>query len=283
MYSASRHLPRITALALLLSNSVFAANGPNSMDAATQAKLKTVLTGTQRSEGNKARDQYRHPLEILQFFGFKQDMAVMEVWPGGGWWTEILAPLLREKGRYFAANLDPDSKAKGVKEFVASFQDKLDKDPASYSKAKVVAISPSTGKTEPVKPGTMDMVLTFRNIHNWMSAGDAKEMFEVMFKSLKPGGYLGVEEHRGRTDKEQDPKASNGYVREDYAIKLIESVGFKLVATSPVGDNPKDTKDYPKGVWTLPPTFAEGDKDRTKYATIGEADNFTLLFQRPAN
>lgn len=282
MHIPFKRLSSIAALAVLLSTSALAANGPNSMDAATQAKLKIVLAGTQRSDENKTRDQYRHPLEMLRFFGFKQDMAVMEIWPGGGWWTEILAPLLKEKGQYFAANLDPD-KSEGVKKSVASFQEKLDKDPASYSKAKVVAISPSTGKSEPVKPGTLDMVLTFRNIHNWMGAGDAKEMFEVMFKSLKPGGYLGVEEHRGRTDKEQDPKASNGYVREDYAIKLIESVGFKLVATSPVGDNPKDTKDYPKGVWTLPPTFAEGDKDRAKYAAIGEADNFTLLFQRPAN
>ncbi len=207
----------------------------------------------------------------------------MEVWPAEGWWTEILAPLLKEKGQYFAAGIDPDVKDEGVKEFVASFQSKLDKDPASYSKAKVVAISPSTGKAEPVKPGSVDMVLTFRNIHNWMDAGDAKEMFEVMFKSLKPGGYLGVEEHRGRTDKEQDPKAADGYVREDYAIKLIESVGFKLVATSSIGNNPKDTKDYPEGVWTLPPVLAEGDKDRAKYVVIGEADNFTLLFRRPAN
>lgn len=273
MHIAFRRLSSAAALAMLLSTSIFAADGPGSMDCATLAKLKTVLTGAQRGDANKARDQYRHPLEILRFFGFKQDMAVMEVWPGGGWWTEILAPLLKEKGQYFAAS----------EEFVASFQDKLDKDPASYGKAKVVAISPSTGKAEPVKPGSMDMVLTFRNIHNWMDAGDAKEMFEVMFKSLKPGGYLGVEEHRGRTDKEQDPKAANGYVREDYAIKLIESAGFKWVATSPIGNNPKDTKDYPEGVWTLPPTLAEGDKDRAKYVAIGEADNFTLLFRRPAS
>src|SRR5262249_21711286 len=148
-------------------------------------------------------------------------------------------------------------------------------------KAKAVVINPAAGKARPVQPGSMDRVFTFRNIHNWMDAGDAKEMFEVMFKSLKPGGYLGVEEHRGRTDKEQDPKAADGYVREDYAIQLIESVGFKLVATSPIGNNPKDTKDYPEGVWSLPPTLAEGDKNRAKYVAIGEADNFTLLFQRP--
>jgi predicted methyltransferase len=113
-----------------------------------------------------------------------------------------------------------------------------------------------------------------------MGSGQAKPMFDAMYASLKPGGYLGVEEHRARPDKEQDPKAASGYVREDYAIKLIESAGFKLVSKSEINANPKDTKDYPKGVWTLPPTFMEGDTDKAKYAAIGESDRFTLLFQK---
>ena len=214
------------------------------MDAATETKLKTLLAG-ERKPDNKARDAYRHPLDTLKFFGLTQNMAVLEVAPGGGWWTEFLAPLLADKGKYVGANFNP--------------------------------------KSTPVVPNSMDMVLTFRNMHNWMMGGNAKEMFGVMYASLKPGGYLGIEEHRAPTTKDQDPAAANGYVREDYAVKVIESAGFKLVARSEVNANPKDTKDYPMGVWTLPPTFQEGDKDRAKYAAIGESDRFTMLFQKPAN
>ncbi len=214
------------------------------MDAATESKLKTLLAGPQRAPANKARDAYRHPLETLKFVGLKQDMAVLEVAPGGGWWKEFLEPLLADKGKYVGANLKPN--------------------------------------VQPVPPGSMDLVLTFRNIHNWMSDNTAKGVFDVMYASLKPGGYLGVEEHRAPTSKEQDPQAVMGYVREDYAIKLIESAGFKLVSRSEVNANPKDTKDYPKGVWTLPPNYAEGEKDKAKYTAIGESDRFTLLFQKPA-
>jgi len=238
-----RHMCGALAVLATLATPVLAA--APAMDAATEAKLKTLLAGPQRSAPNKARDVYRHPLETLKFFGLKQDMAILEVAPGGGWWKEFLEPLMSEKGKYTGANFKPNS--------------------------------------QPVPPGSADLVLTFRNMHNWMSGGTAKEMFDVMYASLKPGGYLGVKEHRAPTTAEQDPKAASGYVRQDYAIKLIESAGFKLVATSEVNANPKDTKDYPKGVWTLPPNFAEGDKDRAKYTAIGESDRFTLLFQKPTN
>ncbi len=237
-----RQLVGTLALAATLASPALAAPA---MDAATEAKLKSLLAGAQRSPANAGRDGQRHPLETLRFFGVTENMAVLEVAPGGGWWKEFLEPLVKEKGRYVGANFKPDS--------------------------------------QPVEPGSMDMVLTFRNIHNWMGGGSAKGMFDVMYKSLKPGGYLGVKEHRGLTTVEQDPKAASGYVREDYAIKLIESAGFKLVARSDINANPKDTKDYPKGVWTLPPNYAEGDKDRAKYTAIGESDRFTLLFQKPAN
>jgi predicted methyltransferase len=132
-----------------------------------------------------------------------------------------------------------------------------------------------------VPPGTLDMALTFRNVHNFMSAGDASKVFATLYRALKPGGILGVVEHRGNPSVPQDPKADSGYVNEDYAIKLIEAQGFRLVAKSEVNDNPKDTKDYEKGVWTLPPTFELGDKDRAKYAAIGESDRFTLRFVKP--
>ena len=238
-------LRRIAGAIAVCASLVAPALAAPEMDAATESKLKTLLAGPQRAPANKARDAYRHPLETLKFVGLKQDMAVLEVVPGGGWWQEFLQPLLAEKGKYVGANLKPN--------------------------------------TSPVPAGSMDLVLTFRNIHNWMSNDTAKAMFDVMYASLKPGGYLGIEEHRAPATKEQDPKAPMGYVREDYAIKLIESAGFKLVSRSEVNANPKDTKDYPKGVWTLPPNYAEGEKDKAKYTAIGESDRFTLLFQKPAS
>ncbi|MBY0508984.1 MAG: methyltransferase domain-containing protein [Rhodospirillaceae bacterium] len=252
-----------------------------SMDAATEAKLKTLLAGPQRSDANKARDVYRHPLETLKAFGLRQDMAVMEVWPGGGWWTEFLAPLLAEKGKYVAAHFDPSAPGDYYQKAIAGFKEKLSKDTASYGKVELTALSAATGKVEPVKPGSMDMVLTFRNLHNWMGNDSSKAMIDAMYKSLKPGGYLGVEEHRASTAAPQDPKAASGYVREDYAVKMFEDAGFKLVSKSEANANAKDTKDYPGGVWTLPPSLRLGEKDRAKYVAIGESDRMTLLFQKP--
>jgi predicted methyltransferase len=278
MQSLRRVLGAATVVAAM---SIPALAAPPSMDAATEAKLKTVLAGPQRDAANKARDQYRHPAETLKFFGLKQDMAVMEIWPGGGWWTEILAPLVSEKGKYVAAHFDPNAPVAYYAKAIAGFKDKLAKDPASYSKVELTALSADTGKLEPVKPGTMDMVLTFRNLHNWMGNDTAKPMIDAMYKSLKPGGYLGVKEHRAATTAEQDSKAKSGYVREDYAIKMFEAAGFKLVAKSEVNANAKDTKDYPGGVWTLPPSLREGEKDRAKFQAIGESDRMTLLFQKP--
>jgi len=234
------------AMAVLATLATPAFAAAPAMDADTEVKLKTLLENPQRNAANKARDPHRHPLETLKFFGLKQDMAILEVSPGNaGWWREFLEPLMKEKGKYVGAGFKPGA--------------------------------------QPVPPGSVDMVLTFRNIHNWMSSDSAKGMFDVMYAALKPGGYLGVTEHRAATTSPQDPKASSGYVREDYAIQLIESAGFKLVAKSEVNANPKDTKDYPKGVWTLPPNYAEGDKDKAKYTSIGESDRFTLLFQKPTN
>jgi predicted methyltransferase len=252
-------------------------------DAATEAKIKTALEGPQRTEANKVRDPYRHPLETLKAFGLKDNMTVVEIWPSGGYWTEILAPVLKDKGKYVAAHWDPNGPSEFMKKAVSAYNDKLKAHPDAYSKVEVVPLMIATGKTEPVKPGTADMVLTFRNIHNWMAQDQAKQMVDIMYASLKPGGYLGVKEHRASNDQPQDPKAKSGYVREDYAIKLMEDAGFKLVSKSEVNANPKDTKDYAGGVWTLPPTYRNvADADKAKYAAIGESDRFTLLFQKPA-
>ncbi|MCU0976419.1 MAG: methyltransferase [Steroidobacteraceae bacterium] len=249
----------------------------------TAALLDAAIAGEHRSEANRARDAWRHPKETLLFFGLRADMAVMEIWPGaGGWYMEILAPALRERGRYFAAQWDPASDSQFVQDALKAFRAKLASRPDLYDKVEVVALQ-HPGAMTPVPAGSLDMVLTFRNIHNWMPRDAAKPMFEAMYAALKPGGILGVVEHRAAADDApQDPKARSGYVREDYAIELITSVGFELEGTSEINANPRDTKDYDQGVWTLPPTLRLGDRDREKYVAIGESDRFTLRFRKPA-
>ncbi|MCA9218933.1 MAG: class I SAM-dependent methyltransferase [Planctomycetales bacterium] len=251
------------------------------MDAATEAKVKAALASSVRSDDERARDAFRHPLETLKFFGLKDDMAVMEIWPSGGWYTKVIAPVLKDHGKYVAAHWDPDAPSEFMKKAVASYKEMLAAN-ESLSKTEVAVLNPSTNKMTPVPAGSLDMVVTFRNIHNWMASGAQDAMFKSFYDSLKPGGYLGVVEHRASADKEQDPKAESGYVREDYAVALAEKAGFKKVAASDVNNNAKDTKDYPKGVWTLPPNYREGDMDREKFTAIGESDRFTLLFQKPA-
>jgi len=243
------------------------------------AKLKEVVNGDQRSAANKARDKYRHPVETLAFFGIRPNMTVVELWPFGGWYTEIIAPYLKGTGTYYAAAQDPDSKNAEDQELNAKLKALLDARPDLYSGVKWSVLA--RGKYNIAPDGSADMVVTFRNIHNWVWSGYEKEVFAAAFRALKPGGILGVEEHRSNNPQEK-PGKDQAYTGEDYAIGLIQSVGFKLVARSSINNNPKDTKNYPKGVWTLPPSYAEGDKDRAKYAAIGESDRFTLKFVKPA-
>jgi predicted methyltransferase len=246
----------------------------------TSLALDRILAGEQRSEQNRARDRYRHPKATLLFFGIRPEMSVLEVWPEPGWYTEVLAPLLADKGRYYAGVAAADPKSEYNTRRLAEYRQKLASSPQLYGHVTVVTF-PLDG-TDAVPPGTLDMVLTFRNIHNWMRRDEAGAAFATMFRALKPGGVLGVVEHRGNPAVPQDPRAKSGYVNEDYAIKLIEAAGFRLEASSQVNANPKDTKDYEQGVWTLPPTYQLGDKDREKYAAIGESDRFTLKFVKPA-
>lgn len=244
-------------------------------------KLQKIIAGEHRADKNKQRDKFRHPLETLTFFGLRDNMTVVEIYPGGGWYTEILAPFLKDKGQYYAAGYDADSHISFFAQNVKQFQDKLTANPALYGKVKVTELSPPD-KLEIAPAGSADMVLTFRNVHNWMSAGNADDVFNAMYRALKPGGILGLVEHRGDAKTPQDPKAKSGYVNEDYVVKLAQDAGFKLLEKSQVNANPKDTKDYPKGVWTLPPTLAEADVDKEKYLTIGESDRMTLKFVKPA-
>lgn len=246
------------------------------MDRATSGALAEILASEHRS-ANRARDVYRHPQQTLEFFGVREDMTVVEVWPGAGWYTEILAPLLRERGKLYAAHLDPQS-SEYARSAVERFRAKLTARADLYDRVELTTLSaaPNSGPIAP--PGSADLVLTFRNLHNWMMFGWEHSALESIRAALKPGGILGIVEHRGDPNVPQDPKAASGYVNEQFAIDLIESVGFKLVARSEINANPKDTKDYEKGVWTLPPTFAAGAENKDRYVQIGESDRFTLKF-----
>lgn len=246
---------------------------------ATAAALDSILAGDQRSPGDRARDAYRHPKETLLFFGIRPDMRVVEVWPDGGWYTEIIAPLVHARGKYYAALEPGDPQSAYITRRAQAFRDKLAARPALYGGAELTTLGPGADEIAPA--GSVDMVLTFRNLHDWMSDGSAPQAIAAMYRALKPGGVLGVTDHRGNPGLPQDPRARNGYVNEDYAIRLIEAAGFKFVAKSEINANPKDTKDYPQGVWTLPPTYRLGATDRDKYAAIGESDRFTLKFVKP--
>ncbi len=270
---------RKSALLLLTAALLAVSCSTTSTRQTTAVALDDVLGGTQRSEENRARDQYRHPKETLLFFGIRPEMRVLEVWPEPGWYTEVIGPLVRAHGQYYAALMGADSQSKYVAERLSSYQHKLAERPDLYNRVTTVTL-PEDG-TDVVPPATLDMVVTFRNLHNWMARGTAAKVLTTLYKSLKPGGVLGIVEHRGNPALPQDPQAKSGYVNEDYAIRLIEAAGFQLVGESQVNANPKDTKDYEQGVWTLPPTYRLGNTDRQRYAAIGESDRFTLKFIKP--
>ena len=193
-------------------------------------RLRAVISGDHRAAGNKARDRYRHPFETLSFLGISPGMTVVEIWPGRGWYTEILAPFLKGKGRYYAASWDQDSKSEFVQKRLRGYRDKLSARPDLYG--EVIITELSRNKTDIAPPGTADMVLTFRNVHNWMKRGYERTIFEAMFTALKPGGVLGLIEHRGDPEVWQDPQALSGYVNEETVIDMAEDVGFRLLAKS---------------------------------------------------
>ncbi|RYY76528.1 MAG: methyltransferase [Gammaproteobacteria bacterium] len=243
--------------------------------------LKTAISGSHRSAENVARDPARHPYETLTFLGIKPNMTVVELSPGGGWYTEILAPYLRNKGNLIAAGGDPESSSEYARKGAAAFRQKLDANPAVYDKVKVGIFEPGN-KYKFAAPNSVDLVLTFRNIHNWAGGGDEQltTAFKQVYDSLKPGGVFGVVDHRLPANKEANLKS--GYLHEAYVIAQIEKAGFKLAEKSEINANPKDTADHKSGVWALPPSFANKDEDRAKYAAIGESDRMTLKFVKPS-
>jgi predicted methyltransferase len=248
----------------------------------TGERLDRILAGDHRDPKNAARDRYRHPKETLMFFGIRPDMTVVEVWPSAGWWTEILGPLLRDEGKYYAAWYATQSEKTPdvLKQREKGFEQMLAARPDLYGKVvKTALLAPQYVDIAP--EGSADMVLTFRNVHNWAKAGNAEAMFKAFYDVLKPGGVLGVTDHRAAPGTPFEDQVRSGYLTEEYVIATAAKAGFRLVARSEINANPKDTKDHPEGVWTLPPTLRLGEKDREKYLAIGESDRMTLKFVKP--
>jgi predicted methyltransferase len=284
-------MQKATIIALALAgamalNSAAAADKPKQSAAPPAAKaasstIDSVLAGSWRSDKNKARDQYRHPKQTLEFFGLKSGMTLIEISPGGGWYAEILAPLLKGHGTYIAATATPRNPNGEQAKDLAALKSRFHDDSAHFGEAKLVEYDSKTPNLG--TPNSADLVVTFRNVHNWVMGDTAPVMFKAFFDVLKPGGTLGVVDHRAAAGAKLDDKLKkSGYLPEDYVIKLATDAGFKLEGKSELNANPKDTKDYPEGVWTLPPTFELGDKDREKYLAIGESDRMTLKFVKPA-
>jgi predicted methyltransferase len=244
-----------------------------------KAALEQAVAGSHRSDANRARDPYRHPVETLSFIGVKPTDTVVELWPGGGWYTEILAPYLAAEGRLIAAapaGKGADSMAK-----------RFDANPALYGKVERANFPTALGGTG-IAPGTADVVLTFRNVHNWKmgylqadKADYSEAAFREIFAMLKPGGVLGIEDHRLPESASADRERESGYIKVSTVRALAEKAGFEFAGASEVNANPKDTTDWPRGVWTLPPTLALGDQDKARYAAIGESDRMTLRFVKP--
>jgi len=242
--------------------------------------LQSVIEGDHRTEAYAARDKYRHPAETLTFLGIEPDMTVVEISPGGGWYTEILAPYLKEEGAFYAAHFPEESGVSYYQRSLQGFKEKLAADKANYGKVILTEFDPASGSG--IAPaGSADAVVTFRNVHNWMRGDNDQKAFDQFFAALKPGGVLGVVEHRAKPGTSRDDMISSGYVTQDYVIELAKKAGFELEESSEVNANPKDTAKHPKGVWTLPPSLRLGDQDRDKYLAIGESDRMTLRFRKP--
>jgi predicted methyltransferase len=264
------------------STATVAPTAPPSPTAADSASLDAAISGPQRSDRNRARDVYRHPKDTLQFFGVTSSQTVLEIAPGGGWYTEILAPYLHDHGKLYEAQYDSPNAASAAEEQAGrvSFARKLAATPAVYGNVVTGMLQAGKFSGFPAN-GSIDEVLTFRNIHNWIKDGQIDANLRAFYAALKPGGVLGVEEHRAAPGTSLQQIIDTGYVTESYVIEHARAAGFELLGESEVNSNPRDTKNYPHGVWSLPPTYAGHDMDRAKYAAIGESDRMTLRFVKP--
>ncbi len=287
---AKYSLPRAAAIAATLlaltvagcAGSSPCASRDSQASSAAATSLDAAIGGSQRSEQARARDVYRHPKETLTFFGLGPTQTVLEIAPGGGWYTDILAPWLHDAGHLYEAQYVSPSAQLAAEERTsdATFSRKLAGNPAIYG--NVVVGTLHAGEFAGFDAtGRFDLVLTFRNIHNWMKDGQLDANLRAFYRALKPGGTLGVEEHRARPGTTLQQMIDTGYVTEAFVIEHAQAAGFVLAGRSEINANPRDTKDYPHGVWSLPPTYEGGDTDRARYAAIGESDRMTLKFTRP--
>ncbi|GAA5219313.1 class I SAM-dependent methyltransferase [Corallincola platygyrae] len=247
------------------------------------ATLKVLAEDSRRAEANLTRNQYRHPAETLAFFGIQPDMTVVELWPGRGWYTEILAPYLKQEGQFVAAGfqvegIDESNRRLAYRARIGKeYREAIETNKAWWGPVTETILAPPT-HLDIAPEGSADMVLTFRNLHNWEMNGEMEMVFAAVHKALKPGGVFGVVEHRSAVTDDDKARAKSGYVSQERTIEAAKKAGFELVASSEINANAKDTKDHPKGVWTLPPTLALGEQDREKYLEIGESDRMTLKF-----
>jgi predicted methyltransferase len=277
---------RISFGAAVLATSIFFSATPALADSKDVKSIERAVAVDSRSADDKARDKDRHPVKVLSFWGLEPKMSILELQPGGGWWTEILAPYaMQTKGKFYATAADlgdpnlSEGAKKGRADFAARFADEK-----KYGKVNLVNWG---SKAAPLPANTFDFVLAARVFHGWTRQGTADANLANLFQATKPGGVLAIEQHRAPAG--QDPATFNGYVDEAYVIKTVEKAGYKLDAKSELNANPKDTKDHPFGVWTLPPvrTSSENGKpvdpafDRAKYDAIGESDRMTLRFVKP--
>ena len=255
--------------------------GAGTAFADTIDELRAAIDSPLRSPANVARDSHRHPYETLMFFGIEPDMRVAEIDPGiGTWYMEILAPFLRQSGAYYAVADDPEADMGAYdRQNYLLFMRRVSDQPALFSHARIMPFSPLHKDVAPV--GSVDMILTFRSLHNWLEDGIADAAIAAFYRALTPGGILGVVQHRANDDVPQQPAAPNGYVHEWHVIELAESAGFRLVARSEINANPNDSKDYLGGVWELPPTLAVSETERPNRIAIGESDRMTLKFMKP--
>ena len=239
--------------------------------------MDTAISSSDRTPEYMDRDQFRHPKETLIFMGISSDMNVVELWPSRGWYSEILAPFLKEEGNYLGAGLDPNYSSWAKRVIKRNADRRAQNEIFSSMQMTTLFIdeTPITNKN------SVDMVLTFRNLHNWLKAERLMDVFNKSYAVLKPGGIFGVVEHRAIPGTSIEDMNKSGYVTEKLAIEYAEKAGFVLIATSEINANPKDGTIHPKGVWTLPPTLRLGDEDKEKYLAIGESDRMTLKFIKP--
>ena len=261
----------LIAISVLITNSY-------AMNNSTEILINEAIEGEHRKKENKARDIYRNPNESLLFFGIKLNMSVLEILPGRGWYTEILAPVLKTSGQLTVASFGNNHPNDYLRDVHLKYINHLNKDPIIYRNVRHVVFHEENHYLKGVDSNSQDMVLTFRNTHNWIRYGGVENIYRTFHRVLKKGGVLGVVQHRADKKDNVEETAKNGYVPERYLINLAEEIGFELIEKSEINANPKDEKKYPKGVWTLPPTLKLGETDKKKYIEIGESDRMTLKF-----